>query len=109
MQHSKFIGAFMQSFPHFDTGDVLETGFVDELYIYICYRMFHSTNTVLLNLYEKLAPFMSVLYSTDCFKKEYACLENQSRLLNYYLRDVVSLKLKMRSHFCSCLFQIWSF
>ena len=33
MQHSKFIGAFMQPFPHFDTGDVLETGFVDELYI----------------------------------------------------------------------------
>ena len=50
MQHQKVIGAFMQPFPHFDTGDVLETGFVDELYIYIHYRMFHFTNTVLLNL-----------------------------------------------------------
>ena len=39
----------------------------------------------------------------------YKRVENQSRLLNYYLRDVVSLKLKLRSHFCSCLFQIWSF
>ena len=27
----------MPPFPHFDTGDVLETGFVDELYIYIHY------------------------------------------------------------------------
>ena len=40
----------MQPFPHFDAGDVGETGFVDELYIYIHYRMFHFTNTVVLNL-----------------------------------------------------------
>ena len=35
MQHSKFIGAFMQPFPHFDAEDFRETGFADELYIYI--------------------------------------------------------------------------
>ena len=33
MQHSKFIGAFMQPFPHFDASDVQETGFINELYI----------------------------------------------------------------------------
>ena len=50
MQHSKFIGAFMQPFPHFNAGDIRETEFVDELYIYIHNRMFHFTNTVILNL-----------------------------------------------------------
>ena len=40
MQHSKFIGAFMQPFPRFDASDVPETGFVHEFYIYIHYRMF---------------------------------------------------------------------
>lgn len=33
MQYSKFIGAFMQPFPHFDASDVRETGFFNELYI----------------------------------------------------------------------------
>ena len=50
MQPSIFIGAFMQPFPHFDAGNVRETGFVDELYIYIHYMMFQFTNTVVLNL-----------------------------------------------------------
>jgi hypothetical protein len=33
MQHSKFIGAFMQPFAHFDASDFQETGFINELYI----------------------------------------------------------------------------
>ena len=40
----------MQPFPHFDAGNVRETGFFDELYIYIHYRVFQFTNTVIFNL-----------------------------------------------------------